>query len=41
VLVGTGTRPLALETVQPEGKRAMSALDWWRGARLANGTCFE
>jgi methionyl-tRNA formyltransferase len=41
VLVGTGTRPLALETVQPEGKRAMSALDWWRGARLASGTCFE
>lgn len=41
MLVGTGTRPLALETVQPEGKRAMSALDWWRGARLANGTCFE
>jgi methionyl-tRNA formyltransferase len=33
VLVGTATRPVALGTVQPAGKRAMPALDWARGAR--------
>ncbi|MFF2051999.1 methionyl-tRNA formyltransferase [Leifsonia sp. NPDC058194] len=32
VLVGTGTTPLELVTVQPAGKRAMAAADWWRGA---------
>ncbi|MFI5061090.1 MAG: methionyl-tRNA formyltransferase [Actinomycetales bacterium] len=31
VLVGTGTHPLELLTVQPAGKRAMAATDWWRG----------
>jgi methionyl-tRNA formyltransferase len=31
LLVGTGTDPLHLVTVQPAGKRAMSASDWWRG----------
>ena len=31
VLVGTGTHPLELITVQPAGKRPMSAADWWRG----------
>lgn len=31
VLVGTGTHPLTLLTVQPAGKRAMGAADWWRG----------
>lgn len=32
VLVGTGTSPLELVAVQPAGKRAMAAADWWRGA---------
>lgn len=31
VLVGTGTEPVELITVQPAGKRAMPASDWWRG----------
>lgn len=31
VLVGTGTAPLELRTVQPAGKKAMAAADWWRG----------
>jgi methionyl-tRNA formyltransferase len=31
VLVGTGTHPLELRTVQPAGKRPMPAADWWRG----------
>ncbi len=31
VLVGTGTEPLELITVQPAGKTAMKAIDWWRG----------
>ncbi|MFF1879199.1 methionyl-tRNA formyltransferase [Leifsonia sp. NPDC058230] len=31
VLVGTGTHPLELLTVQPAGKKAMPAADWWRG----------
>jgi len=31
VLVGTGTHPLELIRVQPAGRRAMSAADWWRG----------
>ncbi len=33
VLVGTATDPVALETVQPAGKGAMRAADWWRGLR--------
>ena len=33
VLVGTGTEPLRLETVQPAGKGAMNAGDWFRGLR--------
>lgn len=32
VLVGTATSPLELVAVQPAGKRAMAAADWWRGA---------
>lgn len=32
ILVGTGGPPLELLTVQPAGKRAMPAADWWRGA---------
>ncbi len=31
VLAGTATHPLELVTVQPAGKRAMAAADWWRG----------
>jgi methionyl-tRNA formyltransferase len=31
VLVGTGDVPIELVDVQPAGKRAMSAIDWWRG----------
>jgi methionyl-tRNA formyltransferase len=33
VLVGTGTRPVQLGDVQPEGKRRMPAADWARGLR--------
>jgi len=35
VLVGTGTTPLRLETVQPAGKGAMAAGDWLRGLRTS------
>ena len=40
VLVGTGSVPIELIRVQPAGKTAMAAADWWRGrpsatARLA------
>jgi methionyl-tRNA formyltransferase len=31
VLIGTGTAPLELITVQPAGKNSMKAIDWWRG----------
>ena len=31
MLVGTATDPLELITVQPAGKKAMAAADWWRG----------
>ncbi|ANA98771.1 methionyl-tRNA formyltransferase [Mycolicibacterium phlei] len=34
VLVGTGTAPIALDEVQPQGKKLMNAVDWARGARL-------
>lgn len=34
VLAGTGTDPIALRIVQPAGKAAMRAGDWWRGLRL-------
>lgn len=33
VLVGTGTTPVRLGEVQPEGKRRMPATDWVRGIR--------
>lgn len=33
VLIGTGTAPLAVTRVQPAGKGAMNAADWWRGLR--------
>jgi methionyl-tRNA formyltransferase len=31
VYLGTGSHPLELVTVQPSGKKAMAAADWWRG----------
>jgi methionyl-tRNA formyltransferase len=31
VLIGTATAPLAVYRVQPSGKGAMNAADWWRG----------
>jgi methionyl-tRNA formyltransferase len=33
VLAGTASTPIALDTVQPAGKAAMRAADWWRGLR--------
>lgn len=35
--VGTGTRPLELDLVQPHGRKAMAAADWARGAALSHG----
>ncbi|MFI9590811.1 methionyl-tRNA formyltransferase [Nonomuraea sp. NPDC052265] len=35
VLVGTATDPVELGEVQPQGKRAMDAVEWARGVRLA------
>jgi methionyl-tRNA formyltransferase len=35
VIVGTGTSPVRLGEVQPEGKRRMPAADWIRGVRNA------
>jgi len=32
ILAGTATAPLELITVQPAGKKPMTAADWWRGA---------
>lgn len=40
-LVGTATVPMAIETIQPPGKKMMNALDWVRGARLDEGAVFE
>ena len=34
VLVGTGTSPIRLLRVQPEGRREVAAEEWYRGARL-------
>lgn len=33
LLVGTGTRPILVDEVQPAGKARMRAADWWRGLR--------
>jgi methionyl-tRNA formyltransferase len=41
VYVGTGTTPVRLDTVQPDGKKAMAAADWARGVRVAEGETFE
>lgn len=40
VVVGTGTVPVRLGTVQPPGRRAVPAADWARGARPATGEAF-
>ncbi len=37
VLVGTGSAPLLLVQVQPAGKAAMDAADWFRGLRVPDG----
>ncbi|MCB2413099.1 methionyl-tRNA formyltransferase [Demequina sp. TTPB684] len=37
VTVGTGTAPVKLSWIQPAGKSAMDAGDWWRGARWGTG----
>jgi methionyl-tRNA formyltransferase len=34
VTVGTGSRPVGLITVQPQGKKPMAAADWARGVRI-------
>lgn len=33
LLVGTASTPLSVTRVQPAGKGAMTAVDWWRGQR--------
>jgi methionyl-tRNA formyltransferase len=33
VIVGTSTHPVALDQVQPQGKKSMAAVDWARGVR--------
>lgn len=38
--VGTGSRPLELDLVQPFGKKAMKAADWARGVELVTGERF-
>ncbi|WP_194408584.1 methionyl-tRNA formyltransferase [Microbacterium cremeum] len=35
VVAGTATAPIVIDTVQPAGKGAMRASDWWRGLRDA------
>jgi len=37
VRVGTGSGPVRLDRIQPPGKKPMTAADWARGARRANG----
>lgn len=34
VIAGTATSPIALHTVQPAGRAAMAAADWFRGLRI-------
>ncbi|MEU5866285.1 MULTISPECIES: methionyl-tRNA formyltransferase [unclassified Nonomuraea] len=40
VLVGTATDPVELGEVQPQGKRAMGAVEWARGVRIAGDDAF-
>ncbi|MER7396578.1 methionyl-tRNA formyltransferase [Streptomyces sp. NPDC000151] len=37
VFVGTGSHPVQLQWVQPQGKKPMAAADWARGVRIAAG----
>ncbi|MDQ1549602.1 MAG: methionyl-tRNA formyltransferase [Microbacteriaceae bacterium] len=37
VVAGTGSTPVELVTVHPAGKKAMSAVDWWRGRPAGAG----
>jgi len=37
VYAGTGSHPVRLEWVQPQGKKPMAGADWARGARVAEG----
>jgi methionyl-tRNA formyltransferase len=41
VRVGTGSQPVLLGDVQPQGKRAMPAADWVRGVRIEPGERLE
>jgi methionyl-tRNA formyltransferase len=41
VFAGTGTGPVRLDEVKPEGRPAMRMSDWARGLRLAAGERFE
>lgn len=41
VYLGTATHPLELLVVQPAGKKAMAAADWWRGLKLTEGVVAE
>ncbi|WP_029144253.1 methionyl-tRNA formyltransferase [Microbacterium luticocti] len=34
VLIGTADEPVLIDRVQPAGKAAMAAADWWRGLRV-------
>ncbi len=36
VYVGTATDPIHLAVVHPEGRRAMPAIDWWRGQKTSS-----
>jgi methionyl-tRNA formyltransferase len=36
VLVGTGSHPVELGEVQPQGKREMTAAEWARGVRVTD-----
>jgi methionyl-tRNA formyltransferase len=40
VLVGTGSHPVTLGEVQPQGKRLMAAAEWARGVRFTGGESF-
>lgn len=37
LLIGTGSGPLSVTRLQPAGKGAMNAVDWWRGQRETDG----
>jgi methionyl-tRNA formyltransferase len=41
LIVGTATDPIELLTVQPAGKKAMPAADWWRGRPADSGRVAE